>query len=59
MDDAAAIYIINTVFVKINQYKNEGEFLGWVRKIVINTCLNNIKQQTRFNTIERLYTKLH
>lgn len=54
MDDAAAIYntSMHTVFVKINQYKNEGEFLGWVRKIVINTCLNNIKQQTKFNTIE-------
>ena len=58
MDDAGACYnaAMHTAFVKINQYKNEGEFLGWVRKIVVNTCLNNLKQQTKFETKELTQT---
>jgi RNA polymerase sigma-70 factor (ECF subfamily) len=27
------------VFEKINQFKNEGSFEGWIRKIVVNTAL--------------------
>lgn len=53
MDDAAACYneAMYKVFTKIDQYKQEGEFLGWIRRIMVNTCLNAIKQQARFTAI--------
>lgn len=52
-DDAAASYneAMYKVFTKIHQYKQEGEFMGWLRRIVVNTCLNAIKQQARFTTV--------
>jgi RNA polymerase sigma-70 factor, ECF subfamily len=37
-----------TVLSKINQYKNEGEFMGWVRRIMVNTSLNIIKREKKF-----------
>ena len=54
MDDAAASYntAMYNVFVKINQYKNQGEFFGWVRRIMVNTCLNAIKQNAKFEAVE-------
>jgi RNA polymerase sigma-70 factor (ECF subfamily) len=54
VDDAASSYntAMYNVFVKINQYKNQGEFLGWVRRIMVNTCINTIKQHARFTSAE-------
>lgn len=48
--DAASCYneAMFTVMSKINQYKQEGEFLGWVRRIMVNTCLNAIKRDKKF-----------
>jgi len=37
-----------TVFRKLNQWKGKGELGAWIRKIVINTSLNNIKARQRF-----------
>jgi RNA polymerase sigma-70 factor, ECF subfamily len=53
IDDAAASYneAMYKVFTKIDQYKQEGEFLGWVRRIVVNTCLNALRQAARFNVV--------
>lgn len=31
-------------FEKLDQYKFEGSFQGWVRKIMVNTCLSWIRQ---------------
>jgi RNA polymerase sigma-70 factor, ECF subfamily len=52
-DDAAVSYneAMYKVFTKIGQYKQEGEFLGWVRRIMVNTCLNAMKQQARFTSV--------
>jgi RNA polymerase sigma-70 factor, ECF subfamily len=52
-DDAAVSYneAMYKVFTKIGQYKQEGEFLGWVRRIMVNTCLNAMKQQARFTAV--------
>jgi RNA polymerase sigma-70 factor, ECF subfamily len=52
-DDAAVSYneAMYKVFTKIGQYKQEGEFLGWVRRIMVNTCLNAIKKTARFATV--------
>jgi RNA polymerase sigma-70 factor, ECF subfamily len=48
--DAANCYneAMYTVLSKISQYKQEGEFMGWVRRIMVNTCLNAIKRNQKF-----------
>ncbi len=54
MDDAAASYntAMHNVLTKINQYQNKGAFMGWVQKIMVNTCLNSLKANTTFETKE-------
>lgn len=37
-----------TVFRKLHQWKGEGELGAWIRKIAVNTSLNNIKARHRF-----------
>jgi RNA polymerase sigma-70 factor, ECF subfamily len=37
-----------SVLSKINQYKNEGEFMGWVRRIMVNTTLNILKREKKY-----------
>lgn len=45
-DEAEHLMIgsIVKVFEKINQFKNEGSFEGWVRRIVVNDCLMYIRK---------------
>jgi RNA polymerase sigma-70 factor, ECF subfamily len=54
MDDAAISYnaAMHNVLTKINQYQNKGPFMGWVQKIMVNTCLNALKASTKFETKE-------
>jgi RNA polymerase sigma-70 factor (ECF subfamily) len=51
-DDAAEAYnkAMYSVLTKIGQYKNEGSFLGWVRRIIVNTCLDKVRSQARYST---------
>ena len=37
------------IFERIGQYKGEGSFEGWIRRIIIHTCINNLKKNKRFN----------
>lgn len=48
--DAAHCYneAMFNVLSKINSYKNEGQFMGWVRRIMVNTCINMINRDKRF-----------
>ncbi|TAF67691.1 MAG: RNA polymerase sigma factor [Cytophagales bacterium] len=32
------------VFSKINLYKGEGSFEGWIRRIMVNECLNHLRR---------------
>ncbi len=34
-----------TIFAKISQYNNQGSFEGWMKRIVINTCLQKHRRQ--------------
>lgn len=34
-----------TIFEKINQYKDQGSFEGWMKRILINTALQKHRQQ--------------
>ena len=36
------------VFSKLSDYKNEGVLEGWVRRIVVNTCLDQIRKNSKF-----------
>ena len=37
------------IFSLLHQYKNEGSLEGWIRKIIVNTCINFIKKYKKFN----------
>lgn len=44
--------VMNTfllVFQKIDQYKNEGSFEGWILRITVNCCLMELRKKTNFN----------
>ncbi|WP_062057264.1 RNA polymerase sigma factor [Aquimarina longa] len=40
-----------TIFDKINQYKNQGSFEGWIKRITINTALQKYRKQKVFEII--------
>jgi RNA polymerase sigma-70 factor, ECF subfamily len=48
--DAAALFneAMLKVFAKIKQYQFQGSFNGWVKRIVINTCLDQCRRNTQF-----------
>ncbi len=37
------------VFFNLHQYKNQGELGAWIRRIMINTALNYLKQNRRYS----------
>jgi RNA polymerase sigma factor (sigma-70 family) len=36
------------VFTQMHQYRNEGALEGWIRRIVVHTCINNLKKNKKF-----------
>jgi len=47
-----------TIFSKINQYKGTGSFEGWMKRIVVNSCLMQIRKKNNLNLhvdIEKAY----
>ena len=50
MDKAAAIYneAMLKVFNTLHQFEGRGDFMAWVRRIVVNTCIDHCRKQTRF-----------
>ncbi|MBC7933903.1 MAG: RNA polymerase sigma factor [Rhizobacter sp.] len=37
------------MFNNLDRYRQEGEFGAWLRKIMVNTCINYLKRNTRYN----------
>ena len=37
------------VFTQIKQYRNEGALEGWIRRIVVHTCINILKKNKKFS----------
>ncbi len=37
------------VFTQIHTFQNKGAFEGWVRKIIVHTCINFLKKYKKFN----------
>lgn len=52
--DAAASFnkAMHTAFDKLKMYRGDGPFLGWVRKIVVNTCLNELRKIVKYSVKE-------
>lgn len=53
-DDATASFnkAMHKVFDKLKLYRNEGAFLGWVRTIIVNTCLNDLSRIIKYSDRE-------
>jgi RNA polymerase sigma-70 factor, ECF subfamily len=49
--DAAASFnkAMHTAFDKLKLYRGEGPFLGWVKTIVVNTCLNELRKVVKYS----------
>lgn len=61
-DDAAAIYneAMLKVLSNIEKYEYKGAFMGWVRRIMVNTCIDHCRKQTSYivQEIDEKYEEL-
>lgn len=37
------------VFTQIHQFQNKGSFEGWIRRVIVHTCINQLKKFKKFN----------
>lgn len=37
------------VFSQIQSFQNKGSFEGWIRRIIVHTCINHLKKNKKFN----------
>jgi RNA polymerase sigma-70 factor (ECF subfamily) len=37
------------VFLQMHTFQNKGAFEGWIRRIIVHTCINHLKKNKRFN----------
>ncbi|MEY4603581.1 MAG: hypothetical protein RIT43_873 [Bacteroidota bacterium] len=37
------------VFLKLSEFKNEGSFEGWIRKIMVNTSLDSLRKEMKIS----------
>ncbi len=37
------------VFTQMYQYRNEGALEGWIRRVMVHTCINNLKKNKKFS----------
>lgn len=53
MDHAASLYnqSMLKVLLKIKQYGFKGSFEGWVKRIVINTCIDDCRKKNKFKEL--------
>lgn len=36
-------------FTQIHQFQSKGSFEGWIRRIIVHTCINHLKKHKKFN----------
>ena len=50
-DEDDAVTMLNDgflkIFKKINQYNNQGSFEGWMKRILVNTCIDHVRVKKR------------
>jgi RNA polymerase sigma-70 factor, ECF subfamily len=51
-DDACIFYNegMLKVLANIEKFEGKGAFLGWVRKVIVNTCIDNVRKETNYTT---------
>ena len=37
------------VFNNLSKFNNSGSFEGWIRRIMVNTCIDNLRKNTKSN----------
>src|SRR6186713_2493181 len=37
------------IFTQIHQYRNEGALEGWIRRVMVHTCINILKKNKKFS----------
>ena len=37
------------VFLQVHTFENRGAFEGWIRRIIVHTCINILKKNKKFN----------
>ena len=49
------------VFTQISQFRNQGALEGWIRKIMVHTCINILKKNKKFtDSVDLIYaTSMH
>ncbi len=54
LQDAGSSYnaAMAKVFKHIESYRGDGSLFGWIRSIVVNTCIGEIRSRVRFKSIE-------
>lgn len=46
------------VFTQLHQYRSEGALEGWIRRIVVHTCINILKKNKKFaDSVNIIYAK--
>ncbi len=46
------------VFTQLHQYRNEGALEGWIRRIVVHTCINILKKNKKFaDSVDIIHAK--
>ncbi|WP_276485074.1 RNA polymerase sigma factor [Paraflavitalea pollutisoli] len=50
-DEAASLFNegMLKVFNTLHQYQGRGDWMGWVRRIMVNTCIDHLRKQAKFN----------
>lgn len=50
LDDAGSLYndAMLKIYSKIAQYQYKGSFIGWVKRIVMNTCIDHCRKKLTF-----------
>ena len=44
------------IFSQIHQYRNEGSLEGWIRRVIVHTCINVLKKNKKFSdTVDIAY----
>jgi RNA polymerase sigma-70 factor (ECF subfamily) len=51
-DEAGALYneSMMKVFTNLQQYEGRGEWMAWIRRIVVNTCIDHCRRQVKFSS---------
>lgn len=46
------------VFTQLHQYRNEGSLEGWIRRIIVHTCINILKKNKKFSeSVDLIHAK--